>query len=151
MRERKINLNDLIPLIKEKLDEGGEVTFSPNGTSMLPTLKAGRDRLILVSPPERLKKYDVALFLRDNGQYVLHRVIKCKEQYTFIGDNQFFYEKNIGHDQIIALCCAYVRDGKRVSLDSFKCRLFARFWHYTRLWRRGYRAITCRVKSLFKK
>ncbi len=140
MREKKINIGALMPLIEEKLAAGGEVLFSPRGTSMLPTFKEGRDSLILVSPPSRLKKYDIALFKIDNCRYVLHRVISVgKKAYTFIGDNRFEYEKNIEQGQIIALCAACVRDGKRIELDSFRARAFARFWHYTRLFRKIYR------------
>ena len=146
MRERKISLCDAIPLISETLSRGLEVSFSPNGVSMLPTFKEGRDTLILVSPPPRLRKYDVALFKRESGQYVLHRVIKCKETYTFIGDNQFFSEKNIKHEQIIARCSAYVRDGKRVELDSLSPRLYARLWHGTRVFRHA----IAKLKSFFK-
>lgn len=150
MRERTIELNDAIPVIQEKLALGGEVLFSPNGISMLPTLKAGRDIVVLVAPTGRLKKYDIALFRRDNGKYVLHRVVESGETYTFIGDNQFVFEKNIEHRQIIAVCVAYVRRDKRVELDSFRCKAYARFWHYTRflrkLWRRGW----AKIKSIFK-
>ena len=57
MREIKIGLCDAIHLIREKLAEGGEVLFSPKGTSMLPTLKEGRDRVVLSAPPKKLKKF----------------------------------------------------------------------------------------------
>ena len=151
MREKKITFEEVIPLVLEKLKCGGEVLFSPNGVSMLPTFKEGRDRLVLVSAPARLKKYDVALYKRENGQYVLHRVVRAGASYTFIGDNQLEYEKGIGSEQIIALCSAYIRAGKRVSLDSFRARSFARFWHYTRFWRRLCRKIRSILKRIFKK
>ena len=150
MRERKINLNDAIPVIQEKIACGGEVRFSPNGVSMLPTLKAGRDTVVLVAPTERLKKYDIALFRRDNGQYVLHRVVDSGDTYTFIGDNQFALEKGIKHEQVIAICVAYVRREKRVELDSFRCQFFARFWHYTRFLRKLFHRIRVKIKSILK-
>lgn len=136
MREQKITFEEAMPLILEKLQSGGEVLFSPSGVSMRPALQEGRDTLVLVAPPAKLKNYDIALFKRENGQYVLHRVVKVGESYTFIGDNQFDYEEGIMPAQIVALCSAYIRDGKRVSLDSFGARAFARFWHHTRPLRR---------------
>ena len=151
MRERKINLDDAIALIEDKLASGKEVSFSPSGISMLPTLKEGRDSVILVSPPQRLKKYDIALFRRQNGQYVLHRVVKTKNHYTFMGDNQFWCEKDIKHEQIVALCTAYVRNGKRVNFSSFHHRVYARFWHCTRPLRRGFRVVLRKFKSLVKR
>ena len=147
MREVKINLSDAMPLIEEKLASGEEVLFSPTGTSMLPTIRQGRDTVVLVSPPKRLRKYDIAMYKRENGQYVLHRVIKCKETYTFTGDNQYFDEKNIDHGQIIALCSAYIRDGKRVELDSFSCRMSARLRLYTRPLRRVVRKLIRLIKK----
>ena len=151
LSERRVNLGDLMPIIEEKLNTGGEVLFSPNGVSMLPTLKAGRDTLVLVSPPPRLKKYDIALFKRGNGQYVLHRVIAVGDTYTFIGDNQVEPEVGIEHGDIIALAVAYVRGGRRVSLNSFLARAFARVWHLCRPLRRLWRRIKEKIKRIFKK
>ena len=151
MRERRINFGELIPLLEEKLAGGGEVHFSPNGTSMLPTLKAGRDTLIFVSPPPKLRKYDIALYKRENGQYVLHRVVCVGKNYTFIGDNQLQYEHNVEHGQIIALCTACLRDGKRVELNSFRSRAFARLWHHTRFLRRAKRAVALKLKAILKR
>ena len=141
MREVKINLSDAMPLIEERLACGEEVLFSPSGTSMLPTIQPGVDTVVLVSPPKRLRKYDIAMYKRASGQYVLHRVVKCKDKYTFTGDNQFFNEKNIDNEQIIALCSAYIRDGKRVELDSFLCRIHARYILLTRPVRRVVRKV----------
>ena len=140
-----------MPMIEEKLKDGGEVLFSPNGSSMLPALKPGRDTAVLVSPPQKLKKYDVALFMHQNGQYVLHRVICVGEAYTFIGDNLFECERNIEHGDVIALCIAFERDGKRHRFDSFSARAFARFWHGIRPMRKLYRKFKIKLKSVLKK
>ena len=151
MRERKINIGSLMPIIEEKLAEGGEVVFSPNGTSMLPTIKAGRDTVVLVSPPKRLRKYDIALFKRADGKYVMHRVIGVGNTYTFIGDNQFEYERNVECEDIIALCVALERAGKRVRLDSPLSRIFAFLWHSIRPIRRLYFVGKRKLASIFKK
>ena len=47
MREIKIDIGALMPIIEEKLAAGGEVLFSPNGISMIPTLKPGVDTAVL--------------------------------------------------------------------------------------------------------
>ena len=151
MRELKIDLNDVIPLIKEKLDDGGRVNFSPRGISMLPLLVEGRDSVTLISPPERLKRFDVALYQREGGQYVLHRVVRIGETYTFIGDNQFVLEPGIAHSQIIAVCTAFTRKGKTIDANSLSCRLYAIFWHYSRFPRRVWRAVARRVRKIFGK
>jgi hypothetical protein len=43
----------------------------------------------LVKPEIPPKKYDVIFYRRENGQYVLHRIIKIKKDgYVCRGDNQ---------------------------------------------------------------
>ena len=91
MRESgEIGLKDLWPIIEEKLENGGEVTINPGGISMKPLVVAGRDSVILEKAPKALKKYDVALYKRKNGQFVLHRVVGIKNgAYVMCGDNQY--------------------------------------------------------------
>lgn len=151
MRERHIKLDDVITLIREQLAAGQSVTFSPRGTSMLPFLCEGRDTVTLSSPPEKLKKYDVALYQRKNGQYVLHRVVGVKGKYTFLGDNQFALEKGIDESQIIAVCSSFVRKGKNISADSAKWRIWAMLWFHSRLLRRIIRAALRRITAAWRK
>ena len=150
MREIRTDIGALMPIIEEKLARGGEVLFSPNGVSMLPTLRPGEDPAVLVSPPERLRKYDIALF-RIEGRYVMHRVIAVGDTYTFIGDNCTEFERGVATGDVVALCTARIRGGKRVSLSSRRAR--ARAW--VRYALRPLRRFASRVKrklgSLLKK
>ena len=136
-----------MPLIKEALAQGQEAIFSPSGISMLPTLMEGRDTVVMVAPPARLRKYDIALYQRENGQYVLHRVVKAKDTYTFAGDNCLRYDKGIAPAQVIAYCTAYIRDGERKELASFSCRMRARIMHHLRLLRRVAQGVLHRLGS----
>ncbi len=140
-----------MPLIRERLEAGHEVTLSPRGTSMLPFLKEGRDTVTLAFPPAKLKKYDIPLYQRKSGQYVLHRVVCVKDTYTCIGDNQFMLEKGIEQEQIIAVCTSFVRKGKKIYANAPLWRLYAAFWHYNRFPRRVLAAIWCKVKRMGKK
>ena len=152
MRERKVHLNDAMPLIREKLNAGHEVTFSPHGTSMLPFLRDGRDTVTLTLPQGRLKKYDVALYQRKNGQYVLHRVARVgKDNYTFIGDNQFVIEAGIEDDRIIGVCSSYIRKGKLITAKSPLWKAYAVFWNYSRFPRRVMAALYRRAARLFRR
>ena len=72
-----LRLDDLMPVIRERLEAGETVEFMPRGVSMLPLLRQGRDAVVLSPLPERLRKYDVVLYRRRNGQYVLHRIVEC--------------------------------------------------------------------------
>ena len=151
MLEREFRLDDVMPLIKEKLASGHEVTFSPRGTSMLPFLKEGRDSITLKAPPAKLKKYDIPLYQRKNGQYILHRVVRVGETYTCVGDNQFALEKGVEHSQINGVCTAVQRNGKpNKSINSPLWRVYAVIWHYTRFPRRVFVAVLRRIKKIFR-
>lgn len=139
--ERTVRLDELMPLIREQLAEGKQVKFAPRGTSMLPMLRQGVDSVILSPLPDKLKKYDLPLYQRQNGQYVLHRVIKAGETYTCMGDNQFVPEHGLRHEQMIAVVTAFCRGERQIAVKSLSHRIYCRLWHYSRpvrhLWRRA--------------
>ena len=64
---------------------GQSVRFSPRGVSMLPMLRQGRDSVVLSPAPKQLRKYDLPLYRRDDGSYVLHRVVKAGQTYACMG------------------------------------------------------------------
>ncbi len=148
MHDNSIRLDDLMPLIRERLASGESVRFSPHGTSMLPMLKDGRDQVILAPLPDKLKKYDLPLYQRRSGQYVLHRIVNVRDGYTCVGDNQFALEKGLQYDQMIAVMTHYVRKGKVYSAECFRYKVYCRFWHYTRLPRRIWRWMLNRLRRL---
>ena len=49
LNNKEIQLEDVIQIIKEKLNSGGTVTFTPHGTSMYPMLRNGEDVVVLKS------------------------------------------------------------------------------------------------------
>lgn len=139
------SMEALVPLFQERLAAGQQVRFSPMGISMLPMLREGRDSVVLSPAPERLRKYDLPLYRRDNGAYVLHRVTEAGNTYTCIGDNQFTTESGVRRDQIIAVVTGFRRNGRDHTVTEPGYRLYCRFWHYSRpirhFWRRGLRWI----------
>ena len=77
-----------ISTFKEQLELHGKIIYTNVGTSMMPLLRAGRDVMIIERPEGRLKKYDVALYIRADGMYVLHRVLKVRDKdYVICGDH----------------------------------------------------------------
>ncbi len=131
-KSRFIFLDDLIPVIQEQIDAGRNVKFSPRGVSMLPMLRQGIDSVELSGAPERLEKYDIVLYRRDSGQYVLHRIVGINGTYTCIGDAQFDKEFGIRRDQIIAVVTSFYRGGRHRSVKNVLYRLYCRIWHYSR-------------------
>ncbi len=136
-----VSMEALEPLIRERLEAGQQVRFSPMGTSMLPMLREGRDSVVLSPPPEKLRRFDLALYRRDSGAYVLHRITEVEETYTCMGDNQFVSEHGLRHDQIIALVTGFRRNGRDHTVTEPGYRLYCHLWHHSRpvrrFWRRG--------------
>ena len=151
MEKQKVtSLEYLMPVFRERLSAGQSVRFMPQGTSMLPMLRQGIDSVVISPLPERLKKYDIPLYQRENGQYVLHRIVEAGETYTCIGDNQFITEQGVKKEQFIAVVSAFTRNGREYSVDSFFYQMYCRFWHFSRFPRRCIRALYLRIKRLFK-
>ena len=145
------NLSELFPLMEECLRMGQSVKFSPRGTSMLPMIVPGRDSVTLSSPPERLKKFDIPLYRREDGSFVLHRVVKVGDSYTCIGDHQFKTEPGIEHGQVMAVVTAFTRKGKTYSVSCAGYRLYCVLWHISRPARRVWRALRVRASRLKRK
>ena len=62
---------------------GGSMSFIPAGKSMLPTIRDKKD-LVTISPANDIKKYDIVLYRRKNGKYVLHRVVKILNNNSYM-------------------------------------------------------------------
>lgn len=142
-------LEDLLPRIRQTIAQGRTIAIGPKGTSMLPLIRQGIDFVELSALPDKLKKYDLPLYQRPDGQYVLHRIVKAEDTYTCIGDNQYRLEIGVTHDQLIAVVTAIYRGEKRIPVTAFSYKAYCRFWHWTRplrhLWLRGISFIKRRI------
>lgn len=137
----QISMDGVMSLIQESLSDGKSVRFSPRGISMLPMLRQDIDSVVLSPISGKLKKYDLPLYQRENGKYVLHRVIRAGETYTLMGDNQFQEEPGIRQDQLLAMVTGFYRGENYHSVNEPAYRFYCRLWHYSRplrhFWRRG--------------
>lgn len=121
-------LADYADTIREVMDSGGEFTLYPRGTSMLPLIVQGRDSVTLVKA-EEFRTGDIAFYQRENGQYVLHRVIAADgETYTMCGDNQLAPEYGVKPEQIIAKAAYITRKGSKITPRSLPYRLYVLLW-----------------------
>lgn len=142
----EMRMEQMLPVILQQLKDGGTVRFHPSGISMQPMLYQGRDEVVLAPLPEQVKKYDVILFRRDNGQFVLHRVVKAGESYTFCGDNQVKLEPGVRREQMIARVSAFYRRGRRIACSSFGYGLYCRLWVGIRPLRHVWRTFLWRIR-----
>lgn len=85
---------------------------------MMPLLRNRRDTVKVVPANEILKKYDLPLYKRPTGEYVLHRIIKVKNGYYVIcGDNRFNKEK-VPFEWIVGVTETIYRDDEEISVQS---------------------------------
>ena len=129
MSNSEFSYADVIDVICEILDSGGEVKIDPRGTSMLPLIVQGRDSAVL-KKPDRIKKHDIVFYRRDNGQFVLHRIMKKSSDghFVLLGDSQTELELGVREDQIIARVCRIIRKGRAFDVRSFRYRLYVFLW-----------------------
>lgn len=122
-------LADYAGTIREVLDSGGEFTLYPRGTSMLPLIMQGRDSVTLEQPQGALHRGDIAFYQRENGQYVLHRIIGERDgTFTMCGDNQLAPEYGVKPEQIIAKAAYITRKGSKITPRSLPYRLYVLLW-----------------------
>ena len=119
---------DYAGTIREVMDSGGEFTIFPKGTSMLPLIVQGRDSVTLVKA-EEFRAGDIAFYQRENGQYVLHRIIGERDgTFTMCGDNQLAPEYGVKPEQIIAKAAYITRKGSKITPRSLPYRLYVLLW-----------------------
>ncbi|MBQ8766185.1 MAG: S24/S26 family peptidase [Clostridia bacterium] len=124
----KINLIEIYPVIKDKIDNGGNVQLPITGISMRPLLRAGRDTVELVKC-ESPKKGDIIFYLRDNGQFVLHRIVGTDENgFVLCGDNQWYLERGVKNKHIIAVVKSITRKGKIIEATNPLYKAYSNIW-----------------------
>ncbi|MBQ8182974.1 MAG: S24/S26 family peptidase [Clostridia bacterium] len=109
----QVSMAELLPFIQEAFAKNMTFKIPITGTSMNPLLVQGRDYVIIKKPDLPLETGDLPLYRRDDGAFVLHRVVgKNADGYIMCGDNQFLLEKNITDKHIVGVVCTICRDGK---------------------------------------
>lgn len=141
----KIHLADYYPLIKSTLDSGGTFSLTITGSSMYPFILGGRDKVTLSPIEGELKKNDLPLYRRSNGQFVLHRIVKVEKDgtYTCCGDHQWWLEKGLKREQMIGIATEYVRKGKRITNKNVIYRMYRTVW----TWLLRYRWIFFKIRN----
>ena len=103
--------------IKELLDSGGKYVGMTSGVSMLPMIESGKDVVVIEKKTERLKPLDVALYMRNGKDYVLHRVLKVtKDGYVIRGDN-CYSDEIVKEDEVIGVLTQYFKGEKPIMMD----------------------------------
>lgn len=126
---KTLDTNAFLDTLCELAEKGETVSTVVSGGSMLPFLAGNRDFVFLQRPQKKLKKGDIILFTRENGEYVLHRIKHIRpDGYYLIGDRQTSVEGPVLEQQIRCVVTKARRKGKIISPKNFCWKFFSVFW-----------------------
>ena len=145
------SMEHIVNLSVPVLDEGRQVKFTVVGNSMYPIFRSNRER-VTVKKAEAVKKYDIILYRRNCGDYVLHRVIgKGDLGYKLCGDNQLVVEYPVKNKDVIAVMTSFERNGKEVDANCLWYRIYSFIWCSFIPLRPCIFKIAYRLKKIFKR
>lgn len=149
----KARLEDFYPLIRETLNNGGTFTLTITGTSMFPFILGNRDCVTLSQITEPLKKNDLPFYRRDDGAFVLHRIVKVERDgtYTCCGDHQWQPEYGLRRDQMIGIATSYVRKGKKLTNQNLLYRIYRTVWTWVLPYRWVYFSARSRIARILRR
>ena len=102
----KMKFETVMPIINEAFEKGEAFSFTPNGVSMKPFITGGKTKVTIEKYTGGAKKHDVVFYKRDDGKYVMHRIVKIyPDSFGVCGDNQWWVEK-VFDRQIFAIVTA---------------------------------------------
>lgn len=129
---RVVDGDTLIQAIRSELAAGGHFTLTVTGSSMEPFLHNGSSH-VLLKRPEELRRWQVVFYRRDNGRYILHRIVRIRgDEVTVCGDAQQQPER-IHRDQILAAAVWICeKDNDWVEWGSFRHQFRSALWHFLR-------------------
>lgn len=127
---KKIANDVYIPMLKELVEEGKEVSMMISGSSMNPFLIHQRDYILMKKPQELLKPGDMVFFQRKDGVYVMHRIHHMDQEgkLYIIGDAQTKMEGPIDQEQVFAIVTKVQRKGKWITSGNFWWEFFEHIW-----------------------
>lgn len=115
---------------EQQLEDRGFLICPTSGGSMRPFLRSGEDLSYVERRAQtRSRKYDAILYRRNNGTYVLHRIVKVHpDSYTLCGDNCWQREPGITDAQVLGVLTGVIRKGKKINVNHWCYRMAVRLW-----------------------
>lgn len=127
---KTIDTKSYLSALCEIAQKGKLVSTIVSGNSMTPFLGNNRDYVYLEIPKRNLRKGDIVLFMRSNGDFVLHRIKKVtKDGYYMIGDRQTVSEGPVKKEQIKLLVVMVKRKGKLLYPQDLRWKFYSKIWN----------------------
>lgn len=130
MEERLVNAQMWIGEMQKILEEGKTVPFVITGSSMSPFLAHKRDSVLVKKPDRDFEKGDIVFYQRENGQFVLHRIVKIDRvgNLFMAGDAQTVIEGPAARKSIFGVVVQAKRKGTWIQKGDFWWDFFAGMW-----------------------
>ncbi len=132
---KKTDIEIIMPLVLESIERGGSAKLKVSGFSMYPLVASRRDSVLLVKADD-IKVGDVPLYKRDDGSYILHRIVGEKNgAFYTMGDYETKKEYPVYPEQIVAKASGFYRKEKFIDCNSRWYKLYRFFWTHTLFFR----------------
>jgi signal peptidase len=127
---KNIKSSELFPAVTELLQNDQKVRITVTGDSMMPFLRENIDSIELSGVTFRELYFgQIPLIKRDNGQYILHRLVwKKRNSFYIAGDAQNWVEGPLRPEQLIAVVTKVWRENRPVSPSSVLWQTMSFFW-----------------------
>lgn len=127
---RQIKAEDMFHVVRELTKYGRSARITVTGMSMYPFLREGIDSVELSHADfAGITIGSIVLILRKSGQYVLHRVVRKKNDCFYItGDAQRQIEGPLLPEQLMAVVTAVWRRGRRILCTDAAWKAFSAMW-----------------------
>ena len=123
---RVVDTREYVGVLRGLVEEGHEVSMLISGGSMSPFLIHRRDTIFFKKPDSPLRAGDMVFYERENGQFVMHRILR--DGYDIVGDAQTQVERGVRREQIFARVTRVRRKGVIIEPGDFWWVFFARVW-----------------------
>jgi len=112
------------------LDEGCNLKLPLSGLSMYPLLVGGRDEVLITTVlRKKLKRGDIALYVRKDGTHVLHRIHHVKNNmYYMLGDAHTWIEGPIKEEDVLAVATTVIRKEKMILCSQYSYKIISGLW-----------------------
>lgn len=124
--------------VVSRIADGERVRIRAKGNSMLPFIRDAKDEITLEKTNKQsFQKGRLLLVRLKDERYVLHRVKKINDSEILLqGDGNLSLLETCSRNDVIAEATIVFRNGKSISIGSFRWNLFRYLWPKNRLLRR---------------
>ncbi len=128
---KRAEAEELMSLVLPMIEEGRTVKLIVTGFSMYPLVSSRRDS-VLLKKTDTLSVGDVPLFRREDGSFILHRIVKIKDGcFATMGDYETKEEYPVKPEQVVAKAIGFYRKQRYIDCESAGYRMYSFLWQKT--------------------